>query len=301
MACTVLSAATSSVSASFPAFLDSAVEGYMRQVLPSNAWEEAGGWSAVRSEGALFSLGTWAVTVGAFWALAAFYWAVERSRWFEHRKVQPGKHPDPALEREALLLLLVNHLLRLPVLFFLVYPLAKYAGMHFSLSLDTLPPVPVALSHLLVMWAANETIFYWAHRALHAHPALYRAVHKKHHRFTVPSALSAEFAHPLEELVATSLPTIAPGLLLRTHLLLLWAWLAYRIFEAVEGHSGYDMPSIHSWIHPHAVDFHDWHHSKNSGNYGGMLPWDSWMGTDVAWKGWMRRRENPSAATKKLS
>jgi sterol desaturase/sphingolipid hydroxylase (fatty acid hydroxylase superfamily) len=56
-----------------------------------------------------------------------------------------------------------------------------------------------------------------------------------------------------------------------------------RVAEAVDAHSGFELPfSPYSlWpFRPSAAD-HDWHHSNNTGNYGSFFTWwDRGMGTD---------------------
>jgi sterol desaturase/sphingolipid hydroxylase (fatty acid hydroxylase superfamily) len=42
---------------------------------------------------------------------------------------------------------------------------------------------------------AREVLFYYIHRAMH-HPSLYAKIHKKHHRFTAPVALAAQYVGP---------------------------------------------------------------------------------------------------------
>ncbi|GBF98905.1 hypothetical protein Rsub_11543 [Raphidocelis subcapitata] len=47
-----------------------------------------------------------------------------------------------------------------------------------------------AAAWLALYLAAVEYCVYWAHRALHAHPALYRGVHAEHHRYNRPGSLT---------------------------------------------------------------------------------------------------------------
>ena len=47
------------------------------------------------------------------------------------------------------------------------------------------------------------------------------------------------------------------------HVLTWWVWLAWRLFETYEGHSGYAFP----WLHADVTVYHDFHHTMNKGNY----------------------------------
>ena len=113
----------------------------------------------------------------------------------------------------------------------------------------------------------REALFYYSHRLLHI-PYLYVRIHKKHHRFTAPIALAAQFAHPIEQIFANALPISLPPQLLGSHVLTFWIFLAYELFNTVTVHSGYD------FFHNKAK-MHDLHHEKFNLNYGsvGLLDW----------------------------
>lgn len=61
---------------------------------------------------------------------------------------------------------------------------------------------------LLLYVACEDTLFYWLHRWLH-HPAIYKHIHRKHHLFKVNFPLCAEYAHPVEFVLANVVPISA--------------------------------------------------------------------------------------------
>jgi sterol desaturase/sphingolipid hydroxylase (fatty acid hydroxylase superfamily) len=75
-------------------------------------------------------------------------------------------------------------------------------------------------SHWTMLWQViacmviEDTLFYWGHRTLH-HPALYPLIHKVHHQYMDATiGISAEYAHPVEFVVANLIPfSLAPTLL----------------------------------------------------------------------------------------
>lgn len=92
---------------------------------------------------------------------------------------------------------------------FIVFPL-----LHKTQSLSMRGRAPRwygTLGQLLALQFTSE--FYWAHRALHSR-WLYALIHKKHHEFTVPSALAAESATSAEAWVAGVLPALLSVMLL---------------------------------------------------------------------------------------
>ena len=120
----------------------------------------------------------------------------------------------------------------------------------------------------------NHAAFYLVHRAVHL-PGLYIPIHKKHHKFVGTIGWAAEFAHPLEQIFANQLPTVAFVLIMYTKeggQEVAWTWLFWRLWETYEHHSGYDfsrtLPGRVGLLHGAQARFHDWHHTDNRGCFG---------------------------------
>lgn len=81
-------------------------------------------------------------------------------------------------------------------------------------------------------------------------------------------AFTAEYAHPVEHLIANILPIALPSMILRSHILVYWAFLGFELIETSTVHSGYD-------FFRGAARKHDLHHEKFRLNYGaiGLLDW----------------------------
>ncbi|GFY76461.1 fatty acid hydroxylase domain-containing protein 2 [Trichonephila inaurata madagascariensis] len=121
---------------------------------------------------------------------------------------------------------------------------------------------------ILLSIAVEEILFYYLHRILH-HPSLYKHYHKKHHEFTSPIAISAIYCHPVEHILCNLLPVLVPWILIDTHVLSMWAWVALSSPLGVMLHSGYHLPLAQP------PEFHHYHHMKFNQNYGilGILDW----------------------------
>lgn len=100
-------------------------------------------------------------------------------------------------------------------------------------------------------------------------------------------SIAAEYAHPVEQVLANFIPTFGGLALCGAHPLTFMLWIVIRILETVESHSGYHFRySPFSFSdYQGGADVHDFHHSVNKGNYGSFTTfWDVVCGTDAAYK-----------------
>lgn len=219
-------------------------------------------------------------TLLAVWAAASTF---TRLGWFERFRVAAGKAPDTALSKKAIGEVLVGQLLFVVLVYFTVYPLWAAMGGRF-VSWSAWWQVPL---QLLVFILVEDTIFYFAHRALHIR-WLFTNVHARHHRFRHVRTYVAEFAHPLENAMNFVAFFLGP-ILLGSPFAIVMVWMVVRTLETADAHSGYAFTrsaSRHAFHHLHA----------QRGCYGSFFsPWDRLLGTDRAWR--QQRREQQKAAS----
>jgi len=203
-----------------------------------------------------------------------------------------------ALIRKSILLVFFNQYVITPILLWTSYAGQKKAGMNGDI--DNVPYWYTTLIHITICMVIEDTLFYWAHRALH-HPAIYGPVHKVHHSYKTSIGLASEYAHPIEFIFSNAVPfstgPLLCGVLTGTgmHYLSFFMWSMLRTGETVDGHSGFEFP----WSPYRLLPFsgsstaHDFHHSVNIGNYASFFTWwDHWMGTDQAFKRWEAKMSN---------
>ena len=214
------------------------------------------------------AIGTPVIATVAFLAFSVPYsWLMTREwPWLEQYRIQGTRARERARWSASLRLLAGNGILGAAVLA-LGWPLLALTGLH----LGPLPGPFEIIVQLFVFALIEDFCFYWAHRALHT-PWLYRHVHELHHRETAPWGLWGNHLHPAEYLVISSLVLVGP-LLIGSHIVTLWIFVAFRQWESAESHSGFDFPWNPANLIPlfDGALYHDFHHRRFIGNYAGMF------------------------------
>ncbi|KAH9396106.1 hypothetical protein TYRP_020190 [Tyrophagus putrescentiae] len=239
-----------------------------------------------------FTINT-ALSIGLYWALGLLYLAVDLLQpWsvvllrYKVQAPNPNRRPPPItsvtlsrLARQVLANQLLTAVLSGAILLGKSLTLKSsffnyHHHHHHHHHHHRFPP----LTRLALEWAVftfvRELLFYYSHRALH-HPLLYRAIHKRHHEWTAPIALTSIYCHPVEHVISNLFPVIAGPLLLASHPLVTFAWEAYVVVITMHHHCGYHFPFT-----PFSPVFHDFHHLRGTGNFGIFGFFDWLHGTD---------------------
>eukprot|EP00758_Cryptobia_borreli_P003443 Tbor_TRINITY_DN3747_c0_g1::TRINITY_DN3747_c0_g1_i1::g.2458::m.2458/K07750/E1.14.13.72, SC4MOL, ERG25; methylsterol monooxygenase len=174
---------------------------------------------------------------------------------------------------------------------FLINPFTSYLFANYAVDVSsTVCREPLDISRIALLTVAamfiNETLFYFVHRLAHEVPFIYKHIHKKHHEYIGTICIAAEYAHPLEELFANQLPTLAVFMIFSDiPVVFVAAWILIRLNETYEAHSGYcfvgSIAAKLCLVTPFHQAQHDFHHVVNKGNYGTSLLWDYVLGTDL--------------------
>ncbi|PXF50094.1 Methylsterol monooxygenase 1-3 [Gracilariopsis chorda] len=155
-------------------------------------------------------------------------------------------------------------------------------------------PIPkplVMLIQIAYFFLVEDFLNYWFHRWLHL-PWLYKHIHSVHHKYDSPFGLVAAYAHPAE-VVILAIPTFVGPVAVGPHLYTLMIWQAFRNFEAIDIHSGYEFPYSLKTLFPAyaGTKHHDYHHYMHSGNFASIFTWcDRLYGTDTGYRTYEARR-----------
>lgn len=200
--------------------------------------------------------------------------------WYRHRdraaewKCQPKRWPSPKARRDEILLGTANLTAASIASGLFVYHVTHggrstlYTGDAHGLAWT----VGSGVAYLL----GTDLALYWAHRLFHR-PALYRRIHRVHHRWTSPTVFTAMAMHPVEFATYQSI-MVVPLFFVPLHAGAVVATLLVTNYYALLDHSGVKLWSWIPFVAP--TQFHDDHHAHFHVNYGQSFAlWDRVFGT----------------------
>lgn len=218
----------------------------------------------------LFPMGTMAVSMGAFALFAGVLTVIAAldPAPLRRYRIQSRRPRAQDLVGPSIRSWLVNNAWML-LASLAAWPLLRRSAVHAG----PLPPVWTIAAQVVLFIYLDDALYYLMHRAMHR-PALFKRIHGWHHRIRTPWAITGHYMHPVEYVLTGSLALVGP-VLVGAHVATIWAWIAFRQWEAAEGHCGYDFPWTPTHLLPgnDGARHHDVHHARVRGNYAGFLVW----------------------------
>ncbi|KAJ6849876.1 putative methylsterol monooxygenase 1-1 [Iris pallida] len=165
------------------------------------------------------------------------------------------------------------------------YPSVKLVGIRTGLPLPSLCEV---VAQLAVYFLVEDYGNYWIHRWLHGKWG-YEKIHKVHHEYTAPIGFAAPYAHWAEVLIL-GIPSFVGPALVPGHMITFWLWIVLRQVEAIDTHSGYDLPLSPTKYIPFygGAEYHDYHHyvgGQSQSNFASIFTYCDYIyGTDKGYR-----------------
>mmetsp|Transcript_5713 Transcript_5713/g.12573 ORF Transcript_5713/g.12573 Transcript_5713/m.12573 type:complete len:273 (+) Transcript_5713:1-819(+) len=242
------------------------------------------GTSVVQDDFWLFCFAPLIVYMIFYWTTAAVcflldLWLFQRDHADEW-KIQTGQTLDLHKYLQTSVTVLCQQLLINAPVGIMLYPLWRWRGVCYScplpsylecvlhLAVAVLCVVPFHDFHL-VDSRCFDLFFFHVHRWLHSWR--YATVHKRHHEWVAPVGVAAHYAHPLEHLIANTLPMGVGPLLTGMHFKLFLFLVAVASVNVVKSHAGFD------WFF--GSPGHDAHHELFTVNYGVTPIFDTFYGS----------------------
>lgn len=196
----------------------------------------------------VYVIGTTAFSFGVYWAFGGVFTFMDlflSPKALRKYKVQPQTNEpvDKKILIDAIKVILFNQFFVAVPLAFLSYYLKKLKG--FPEDFREVPNFPKVLLDLFVCILVDEIGFYYSHRLFH-NKFFYKHIHKKHHEWQSPIAITAIYCHPLEQLLSNVLPVAGGSVIMQSHTSVTWLWLAIATLTTLNNHSGYHLPFSHS-------------------------------------------------------
>lgn len=199
-------------------------------------------------------------------------------------KIQMDRPETAEKQWTCFKLLFLNHFFVQTPMIAGTYIFTEMFGIPYSW--EAMPRWYNLVARVILCALIEDCYHYFAHRALHD-TRIYKHIHKIHHYFQAPFSMAAEYAHPAETIIL-GFGTMIGALLFCNHVVFLWIWMVVRMVEAIDIHTGYDVPYLNPMhlIPGYAgARFHDFHHYNFTGNYASTFVfWDKLLGTDVQYK-----------------
>lgn len=139
------------------------------------------------------------------------------------------------------------------------------------------PSFWIVMRDILAVNPIYEVVFYIQHRLLHWKP-IYNRVHKVHHEWKNPIAISSIYNHPAELATVSFISFVFGPTVMRCHISTIWLLIVVTHISVVVEHSGYHLPFVKS------SHFHNFHHSHPNQCFGAFGTLDYFFGTDLKFR-----------------
>ncbi|CRK91231.1 CLUMA_CG004912, isoform A [Clunio marinus] len=227
----------------------------------------------------LFIWWTTGYTFLLYWSFGAIYTLMDltnRPKFLRKYKIQPNTNePVDSKQLIKVIMSVVFNQIFIGIPFaILSFYLMKLRGIP---EMRKLPTFHGILFDIIVCIFVEEFGFYYSHRLMHS-KRIYKHIHKQHHLWQSPVAVTAIYAHPIEHIFSNMLPPFLGVLICGSHITTAWLWFSMALLSTLNAHSGYHFPFFPS---PEA---HDFHHLKFNTNYGMLGFLDRIHGTDVLFR-----------------
>ncbi|KAL0278419.1 UNVERIFIED_CONTAM: hypothetical protein PYX00_000246 [Menopon gallinae] len=258
-------------------------------LLAKRVWTSAGdfrrsAWLLIvdaigEDEFAIFFIGSVVLTTVWYWIIGGMYTFMDvflKPGRMRKYKIQPGTNDplQPGRLKQVVGNVIFNQIVvGIPS----IYIGGALVRWRTSPPLRQIPDFHWVLLQFVFFSLVEEVCYFYIHRMLHS-KYLYKTIHKRHHEWSSPVAITAIYCHPVEHFVANLLPVFLGPCLINAHLSTYLTWFALAVVFTLSEHSGYHLPFMTS------SEYHDFHHFSFTNNFGFLGIMDSYYNTNDMFK-----------------
>ena len=176
---------------------------------------------------------------------------------------------DWTLYKKSAIQSVIMQLTITPIILYYMIPLWEWRGL--DISYDNFITIE-SLVKLLICPLISEVVFFYTHKLGHT-PYLYKKIHRIHHEWIIPCAVSASYSHPLEYIFCNLSSFIIPPFIMNLNGYAMQLWFILASITVINSHSGYRC--LNDSIR------HTDHHKYNNRNFGPLKILDTLHGTEI--------------------
>ena len=195
-----------------------------------------------------------------FWSVCVVFHSLDfvlylLGRWNRY-KLQPYRKPPISKVKIVSLVLFNQVFITLPMAY-LFYLLGWNTNHDYTWA--------IILQKFIVCLLLEEVFFYYGHRMLHL-DFFYQRIHKIHHIWIAPTAISTFYVHPFEHFLSNILPLFLSAWIVDLPFYYVQVFMHVATVNAVIAHAGYAY--LVTGPRENYLQLHDAHHLYRKYNYG---------------------------------
>eukprot|EP01091_Cochliopodium_minus_P006943 TRINITY_DN1689_c0_g1_i1.p1 TRINITY_DN1689_c0_g1~~TRINITY_DN1689_c0_g1_i1.p1 ORF type:complete len:295 (-),score=37.95 TRINITY_DN1689_c0_g1_i1:48-893(-) len=233
------------------------------------------------SDKTLFVIGTCLIHGVLYFGVNSLFYYWEKNGILKDYRVNRKENlevPTKELISKTIISALISQLTLQPLVLYFTY---EYSFSKMGSTVCGVLPDPITVFiQVYISILVNDFGFYTTHRLLH-YSFLYKMIHKKHHSYKQTIGFAAEYSHFIESLLSNQIPTVLGPILLGSHISTFWVYLFWRLMKTYRAHSGFT--NLPFFLADSSTEFHDFHHTHNSGNFGVSPLFDTLLNTNTTY------------------
>lgn len=175
---------------------------------------------------------TYFTHIFTFWSLSSIFIYIDFNNLFQDYRLRKNQI-DKLFYKETIKDVINTHVKVMLPFNLIIAPSWDYFGC-------TWDSPNYSIFHILFILLIEELLFFYLHYIFHKNKYLFKKIHYKHHKWKEPVAVSALYAHPVENILCNFLPLLIGIYITKLNFYYVIFMIAFVTTNAVLVHSGYN-------------------------------------------------------------